>query len=201
MIKSFKFQIFLFELKIIKFYSNCDILPQKVEGKELLFMSSKADVGVPGKAARGGIPICWPQFGGFDQVAQGAPKKKHGLVRTSNLWKIFKKSDDGSEVEFKLAPDAAMIKAWRGSFEIYLRVSLEATRLRLAFAVSNTAKIVAEDMEYEPARSLEFTGALKKNSRKSEKSHSKNLNPKIVLNFAALSKIVLSQVAYVFQGG
>lgn len=125
------------------------ILSWIVDGRELLFMSSKAEIGVEGKAIRGGIPICWPQFGGFDNVAAGAPKKKHGLVRTSNLWKVAG-SAHGSEVTLRLAPDENMKQAWRGDFAIFLRVSLDVDRLQIMFKVEN----------HHSSSPLEFTGAL-----------------------------------------
>ncbi|THF94820.1 hypothetical protein TEA_009537 [Camellia sinensis var. sinensis] len=49
-------------------------------GEEMLFVSSKATF-VPPKAIRGGIPICFPQFG-----SQG-PLELHGHV-SSRLWSI-----------------------------------------------------------------------------------------------------------------
>ncbi|XP_052732101.1 putative glucose-6-phosphate 1-epimerase isoform X1 [Vigna angularis] len=49
-------------------------------GEELLFLSSKA-VFKPPKAIRGGIPICFPQFGGLGTLDQ------HGFAR-NRLWSI-----------------------------------------------------------------------------------------------------------------
>ncbi|CAN6572298.1 unnamed protein product [Malus baccata var. baccata] len=48
--------------------------------EELLFMSSKA-TGKPPKAIRGGIPVCFPQFGNFGSLEQ------HGFAK-NRLWSV-----------------------------------------------------------------------------------------------------------------
>lgn len=44
--------------------------------QELIFVSKKA-VFKPPKAIRGGVPVCFPQFGGF------GPLQQHGFARNS----------------------------------------------------------------------------------------------------------------------
>ena len=44
-------------------------------GREWIFLSERAEL-TPGKAIRGGVPICFPQFAAL------GPLQKHGLVRT-----------------------------------------------------------------------------------------------------------------------
>eukprot|EP00201_Polytomella_parva_P008129 CAMPEP_0175056632 /NCGR_PEP_ID=MMETSP0052_2-20121109/10788_1 /TAXON_ID=51329 ORGANISM="Polytomella parva, Strain SAG 63-3" /NCGR_SAMPLE_ID=MMETSP0052_2 /ASSEMBLY_ACC=CAM_ASM_000194 /LENGTH=292 /DNA_ID=CAMNT_0016321699 /DNA_START=84 /DNA_END=959 /DNA_ORIENTATION=- len=51
-------------------------------GKEILFMSKKA-IFTPPKAIRGGVPICFPQFGSL-----GPLKTAHGFVRNSSSWVV-----------------------------------------------------------------------------------------------------------------
>merc|ERR1719253_310331 len=54
-----------------------------------------AQVGKAGVAIRGGVPICWPQFGGFENAA-GAPGMKHGFARTSGAWKLARQTEDSA---------------------------------------------------------------------------------------------------------
>ncbi|CAK0888405.1 unnamed protein product [Prorocentrum cordatum] len=114
---------------------------------EQLFMSSEAVLGQPGTAIRGGVPICWPQFGTFDEAATGAPKLKHGFVRQSNRWQVSEVSEDA--VSLRLVPDAEMLKKWPSEFEFIYTVSLGAKSLRLKMEVTNTGP-----------QPLEFTGCL-----------------------------------------
>jgi len=112
---------------------------------EQLFMSSKA-VRSHGTAIRGGVPICWPQFGTF-QTAKGAPALKHGFVRQSALWQVREASGDA--VTLRLVPDEAMLQAWPAQFELLYTVSLGARSLRLKMEVTNAG-----------SEALEFTGCL-----------------------------------------
>ncbi|KAI9089965.1 hypothetical protein K1719_028935 [Acacia pycnantha] len=94
--------------------------------EELLFTSSK---GIPkaSKTIRGGIPICFPQFGSCGS------SELHGFVR-NKMWKI---DDDppplpGYDQEGKSFVDLLLksteedMKCWPHSFEFRLRVSLAA---------------------------------------------------------------------------
>ncbi|KAF0900144.1 hypothetical protein E2562_027460 [Oryza meyeriana var. granulata] len=92
-------------------------------GEELLFVSSKA-IFKPPKAIRGGIPICFPQFGTHGNLEQ------HGFVR-NRLWTI----DDNPPplpvnpaikafVDLILRPSEEDLKIWPHSFEFRLRVAL-----------------------------------------------------------------------------
>uniref|UniRef100_A0A0E0LSR8 glucose-6-phosphate 1-epimerase n=1 Tax=Oryza punctata TaxID=4537 RepID=A0A0E0LSR8_ORYPU len=91
--------------------------------EELLFVSSKA-IFKPPKAIRGGIPICFPQFGTHGNLEQ------HGFAR-NRLWTI----DDNppplpvnpaikSFVDLILRPSDEDLKIWPHSFEFRLRVAL-----------------------------------------------------------------------------
>ncbi|KAJ8900657.1 hypothetical protein K2173_025434 [Erythroxylum novogranatense] len=96
------------------------------QGEELLFTSSKAIFKHP-KAIRGGIPICFPQFGNCGSLEQ------HGFAR-NKIWVI----DDNppplppndfngkSFVDLLLKPSDEDLKCWPHSFELRLRVSLAA---------------------------------------------------------------------------
>merc|ERR1711965_817154 len=60
---------------------------KSADGIENLFVSSTAEIG-GGKALRGGIPICWPQFAGK------GPYQKHGFCRNSAEWTIVRTSTE-----------------------------------------------------------------------------------------------------------
>ncbi|XP_024992757.1 putative glucose-6-phosphate 1-epimerase [Cynara cardunculus var. scolymus] len=93
-------------------------------GEELLFTSSKA-IFKPPKAMRGGIPICFPQFGNCGSLEQ------HGFAR-NKIWVVeddppplpANDSHGKSFVDLLLKPSEEDLKFWPHSFEFRLRVSL-----------------------------------------------------------------------------
>ncbi|CAL9123160.1 unnamed protein product [Musa textilis] len=93
-------------------------------GEELLFTSSKA-MFKPPKAMRGGIPICFPQFGNCGSLEQ------HGFAR-NKMWSIDYdppplRNDDDKEkvsVDLLLKPSEDDLKCWPHCYEFRLRVSL-----------------------------------------------------------------------------
>lgn len=93
-------------------------------GEELLFTSSKVNAKAP-KAIRGGIPICFPQFGSCGSLEQ------HGFAR-NKIWTVdenppsllSKDSNAKSFVDLLLKPSEEDLKCWPHSFELRLRVSL-----------------------------------------------------------------------------
>uniref|UniRef100_A0A5B7C8S9 glucose-6-phosphate 1-epimerase n=1 Tax=Davidia involucrata TaxID=16924 RepID=A0A5B7C8S9_DAVIN len=95
-------------------------------GEELLFTSSKAIFKAP-KAMRGGIPICFPQFGNCGSLEQ------HGFAR-NRIWTIDDNppplhqndSHGKSFIDLVLKPSEEDLKCWPHSFEFRLRVSLAA---------------------------------------------------------------------------
>ena len=79
---------------------------------EQLFVSSAAEYG-GGKAVRGGIPICWPQF-----AARG-PGGKHGFCRNSAKWTVVRTSEAPFPcVVFGLADDEATKADYPHSFSL-----------------------------------------------------------------------------------
>ncbi|KAL9234522.1 hypothetical protein vseg_009385 [Gypsophila vaccaria] len=93
-------------------------------GEELLFTSSKA-IFKPPKAMRGGIPICFPQFGNCGNLEQ------HGFAR-NKLWSIDENppllppNDSNGKyfIDLILKPSTEDLKCWPHSFEFRLRVAL-----------------------------------------------------------------------------
>ncbi|KAL9242912.1 hypothetical protein vseg_016869 [Gypsophila vaccaria] len=109
------------------------------QGEELLFMSSKA-VFKPPKAIRGGIPICFPQFGSRGLLEQ------HGFAR-NRMWAVDEqppspraKTPTGqASTDLVLQPTGEDISSWPSKFEIRLRVTLsEEGHLILRSRVKNT---------------------------------------------------------------
>ncbi|XP_062028120.1 putative glucose-6-phosphate 1-epimerase [Rosa rugosa] len=94
-------------------------------GEELLFISSKA-VFKPPKAVRGGIPICFPQFG-------NGSLEQNGFAR-NRIWAIDNEppplnpndSNGKAYIDLLLKPSEDDLKIWPHSFEFRLRVSLAA---------------------------------------------------------------------------
>lgn len=112
---------------------------------EQLFLGSLAKIGEPGLAIRGGVPICWPQFGPFME-AKGAPGQAHGFVRTSSHWQVLEQADDS--VTFIMTPNEDTAK-WSADFEFRYSVSLGKNLMRIGLEVTNNGD--------EP---IEFTGCL-----------------------------------------
>ncbi|XP_019052597.1 PREDICTED: putative glucose-6-phosphate 1-epimerase isoform X2 [Nelumbo nucifera] len=81
-------------------------------GEEMLFMSSKA-IFKPPKAMRGGIPICFPQFGNCGSLEQ------HGFVR-NKIWTVddnpphlhLNDSKGKSSIDLILKPSEEDLKYW-----------------------------------------------------------------------------------------
>uniref|UniRef100_A0A5B7BNI1 glucose-6-phosphate 1-epimerase n=1 Tax=Davidia involucrata TaxID=16924 RepID=A0A5B7BNI1_DAVIN len=95
-------------------------------GEELLFTSSKAIFKSPA-AVRGGIHICFPQFGNRGLL------ELHGFAR-NKIWVIDENppplrpndSNDRAYIDLLLKPSEEDLKVWPHSFEYRLRVSLAA---------------------------------------------------------------------------
>ncbi|OAY29507.1 hypothetical protein MANES_15G150300v8 [Manihot esculenta] len=104
--------------------------------EELLFMSSKA-VWKPRKAIRGGISVCFPQFGNLGLL------EKHGFAR-NRLWSLdsdpspLPPVNNQSSVDLILKSSEDDLKTWPRSFELRLRISLSPRKLTLIPRVRNT---------------------------------------------------------------
>lgn len=105
-----------------------------------------AEVGKVGLAIRGGVPICWPQFGTFENATDTC-KLKHGFVRTSPKWSVLQRSADSVSLIFK--SDEETRKTWAKDFEFVYTVSLGNRSIRMEMEVQNNN-----------STALEFTGCL-----------------------------------------
>ncbi|CAN1254233.1 Putative glucose-6-phosphate 1-epimerase [Linum perenne] len=96
------------------------------QAEELLFTSSKA-IFKPPNPIRGGIPICFPQFGNRGALEQ------HGFAR-KKLWVVDENppplpandSNGKTYVDLLLKPTDDDLKNWPHSFEFRLRVAVTA---------------------------------------------------------------------------
>ncbi|KAG6490716.1 putative glucose-6-phosphate 1-epimerase isoform X2 [Zingiber officinale] len=92
-------------------------------GEELLFLSTKA-IFKPPKAIRGGIPICFPQFGSHGNLDQ------HGFAR-NRFWSIDATpppfptvSTNKAFTDLIFKPSEEDLKIWPHSYEFRLRITL-----------------------------------------------------------------------------
>jgi glucose-6-phosphate 1-epimerase len=101
-------------------------------GDDRLFVSRAAQYG-PGRSLRGGIPVCFPQFGPFGPLAQ------HGFARLSRWHVAQQDTDDASaRVLLRLTDSAASRAQWPYAFAAELSVQVAASVLTVALTVTNT---------------------------------------------------------------
>ena len=101
---------------------------------DLLFLSERAAY-QPGKAIRGGVPVCWPWFG---PDPQGLGRPAHGLART-RLWTLRHAAAlpcDETQIVMGLSDSAETRALWPHAFDLSLTVTVGAT-LKLALSTHN----------------------------------------------------------------
>lgn len=88
-----------------------------------------------GKALRGGVPVCFPQF------SDRGPLPKHGFARTSR-WEVVGVPVQGAEVaEGRFQLDSAMASVrWEHAFGVVLAVRLGPGWLELELQAANTGR-------------------------------------------------------------
>ncbi len=107
---------------------------QPKEQEELLFVSDNAYF-APGKAIKGGIPICWPWFGNH---ASNPQLPAHGFVR-NRQWQVSGSSqtEDGAIQLVLSAPnDAETQQLWPEQAQLQLVIEVGA-ELRLSMVTRN----------------------------------------------------------------
>ncbi len=93
--------------------------------EDLLFLSEKA-IYQPGKAIRGGIPICWPWFAN-DTSGLGRPA--HGFARNQQ-WNVLAtdgNADGSTRVVLALQHNDDSIAVWPHEFELELEITIGPT--------------------------------------------------------------------------
>lgn len=99
---------------------------------EQLYLSPRSEF-VPGKAIRGGVPVCFPQF------AERGPLPKHGFVRTM-LWELVSQEQgkDDALAVLRLRDTDATRAIWPHAFELELSVRVSGRVLDIELACENT---------------------------------------------------------------
>lgn len=115
--------------------------------EEVLFLSSKSHW-EPGKAIRGGIPVCFPWFGDkAGDKAHNPPAPKHGFVRIKE-WRLDSLTaldDGGVTLVCVTESDAQTRQLWPCQFCLAYRITI-GSKLRLELTVINSG---SAPMRYE----------------------------------------------------
>ena len=100
----------------------------------VLWMAKDFMATPPGKAIRGGIPVCWPWFGAHPEGAGAA----HGFARTSR-WNLLRTDYDSYSTALTLVlEDTPETRAlWPHRFHLELSVRVGAN-LKVTLAAENT---------------------------------------------------------------
>lgn len=101
-------------------------------GRECLYVSEKSPF-EPGRAIRGGVPVCFPQF------ADRGPLIQHGFART-RLWTLKEAAAPVagiSSVTFELESSSATQSMWPHKFRVFLVATVGGNRLDLGLRVVN----------------------------------------------------------------
>ncbi|MDB5900760.1 MAG: hypothetical protein JWP41_4362 [Ramlibacter sp.] len=114
---------------------GAQLLSWKPAGEPEQIYVSPLSQPAPGKAVRGGTPVCFPQF------SDRGPLTKHGFARTSR-WELLAPPAPGADIaEARLQLDAAMVPgAWSHDFCLVLAIRLGPRWLELQLQVANTGR-------------------------------------------------------------
>ncbi|WP_228260771.1 D-hexose-6-phosphate mutarotase [Marinobacter orientalis] len=97
----------------------------------------------PGRAIRGGIPVCWPWFGVPDRNPPEVRRRilsdaSHGFARTA-VWKLEDVRETAGEVEISLSLDANtdFADTWEGHALLLMTFNFSADGCQLALSTTN----------------------------------------------------------------
>lgn len=104
---------------------------QPAGASEQLYLSPRSEF-APGKAVRGGVPVCFPQF------SDRGPLPKHGFARSA-LWELVsnEQSRDDALAVLRLRDDDATRALWPHAFELELSVRVAGRMLDVELACEN----------------------------------------------------------------
>jgi len=100
--------------------------------QEQLYLSPRSEF-APGKAIRGGVPVCFPQF------AERGPLPKHGFARTLP-WELVSQEQgkDDALAVMRLRDNDETRRLWPHAFELELSVRVGGRSLDIELACENT---------------------------------------------------------------
>ncbi|MCC7264779.1 MAG: D-hexose-6-phosphate mutarotase [Candidatus Latescibacteria bacterium] len=106
-------------------------------GQAPVLWASQRSFYAPGRPIRGGIPLCWPWFGGH---ATDPGKPGHGFVRTM-AWQVLatRTSPAGTLIELGLEHTPETLALWPHPFSLRLRACF-GERLRVELQVTNSGE-------------------------------------------------------------
>jgi glucose-6-phosphate 1-epimerase len=113
------------------FLQGAHLARYEMNGKPVLFLSKRAEF-APGKAIRGGIPVCFPWFGPH---ADDPRLPSHGFARTAE-WELLESREGFAAL--RLESNEATHALWPHDFQAIYRIQLLEQGLRLDFRVHNT---------------------------------------------------------------
>ncbi len=128
----------------VSLYAGQVLTFQPAGAAPVLWLSETAFY-VPGKAIRGGIPVCWPWFGPH---AGDSSKPAHGFVRTAQ-WNVVgsRQLEDGqTELTLQIVDNEATRALWPHAFELTLTVTV-GEHLDVTLTTRNTGKEAFEISE------------------------------------------------------
>jgi glucose-6-phosphate 1-epimerase len=104
---------------------------QPAGAPEQLYMSPRSEF-VPGRAIRGGVPVCFPQF------AERGSLPRHGFARTA-LWELVsqEQGQDDALAVLRLRDSEATRAIWPHAFELELSVRVSGRSLDIELACEN----------------------------------------------------------------
>ncbi|MCX6984453.1 MAG: D-hexose-6-phosphate mutarotase, partial [Lentisphaerae bacterium] len=122
---------------IVSLYGG-HVMSYKPEGKDDLLWMSKSSYFEEGRPIRGGIPVCWPWFGGHHS---GSEMPSHGFARISQ-WNVKSVSDGKSFTELVLSltdKDISDKRFMTQPFELELSVKC-GKKLEVCLSTVNSGK-------------------------------------------------------------
>jgi glucose-6-phosphate 1-epimerase len=126
------------------------VLSWQPMGQQPVFWLSDASHYSSGKAIRGGVPLCWPWFGGEVKLPNGELSKvsNHGFARQSQ-WKIADIKMSASAVEITLSLTGEQLSPhWPAAFELTQTLMFDES-FKQTLTMTNLSE-----------QTLEYTGAL-----------------------------------------
>ncbi len=133
----------------VSLYGGQVLTWQPNDHQPVFWLSNDSDYSA-GKAIRGGVPICWPWFGGEVKLANGSLKQvsNHGFAR-QNQWKI-------GDIEISASAVAITLSLQGDNFLPYWPAACQLTQT-LVFAESFQQTLQMKNLSN---KTLEYTGAL-----------------------------------------